>query len=572
MSSRQAKQAKNAGLALLTECLDLLSASFALATSLLKLVAVPFLLLGRWVQTASAKGSQAPSPGFQAAHEAPTASAPAVPALPPAPPVSGVSSRPHLTLVPPCPAPVPAPVALAPVALHSVRTGTGTEPGLDWQPPVEVVRPTIPAPPFGMQPTEPGETPAVRRPEKRAFALPPTSCLVPQSASPAAARDDEKLQAMGEKLMTVLSAFGVHGKVEDVTTGPVLTTFEVSPAPGTKVSKVAGIDDDLSLALGRKVRILAPIPGKSRLGFEMASDKPAKVALRDLIEDERFQDADGALPIVLGRDSVGRPVVGDLATMPHVIVSGATGSGKSVGLNVMLLSLLYRRTPAELRLLMIDPKVVELAPFEGIPHMLRPVVTDMEQAAQALQQAASEMDRRFNLFAAAGARNLASYNAGVMRAGRPADRLPSIVIVIEEYADLVMQQGKEVGDVVTRLAQKARAAGMHIILATQRPSTDVITGLIKANFPTRIAYRVSAGVDSRIILDEQGAENLLGKGDALVKIGGEMQRVQCPWVSEDEVNAVTSFLRTQGVPVTAPRAAVEARPAVRRPNLRVVGS
>jgi len=561
MSSRQVKQAKNAGLELLAAALGLLSALFALATSFLRLVAAPFLVLSRRLQAASPRGSQAPA-------EASATPVQDVPMAPPAAPVSGVSSRPHLVLVPPCPTPVP-----APPVVHSSRTGT--EPGLGCQPVerLDGVRHTLHALPIGVQPTEPGETLAVRRPQGRGYTLPPTSCLVPQSASPASERDDEKLQAMGEKLMTVLGAFGVHGKVEDVTTGPTLTTFEVSPAPGTKVSKVAGIDDDLSLALGRKVRILAPIPGKSRLGFEMASDKPAKVALRDLIEDDRFQDFQGALPVVLGRDSVGRPVVGDLATMPHVIVAGATGSGKSVGLNVMLLSLVYRRTPAELRFLLIDPKVVELAPFEGIPHMLRPVVTDMAEAAQALQVAAGEMDRRFNLFAAAGVRNLASYNAGLMRAGRPADRLPSIVIVIEEYADLVMQQGKEVGDVVTRLAQKARAAGMHIILATQRPSTDVITGLIKANFPTRIAYRVSAGVDSRIILDEQGAENLVGKGDALVKLGGEAQRVQCPWVSEDEVGAVTSFLRAQGAPVFESALPRAARPASgRRPALRVVGS
>ncbi len=429
-------------------------------------------------------------------------------------------------------------------------------------------------------PTGPHSAPAVTalapvialpRPVRgRSFTRPSLDFLTAQSASPARERDEEKLQATGETLMTALAAFGVQGKVEAVTTGPTLTTFEVSPALGTKVSKVAGIDDDLSLALGRKVRVLAPIQGTSRLGFEMASEKPAKVALRDIIADERFQQFEGALPVVLGRDSVGRPVFGDLATMPHVIVAGATGSGKSVGLNVMLMSLLYRRTPAELRLLMIDPKVVELVPFDGIPHMLRPVVTDMEQAAQALQWAVSEMDRRFQLFAAAGAKSLASYNA------RAAEKLPSIVVVIEEYADLVMQQGKAVGDVVTRLAQKARAAGMHIILATQRPSADVITGLIKANFPTRIAYRVSAGVDSRIILDEQGAEGLLGKGDALVKLGGETQRVQCPWVSEDEVNAVTSFLRLQAAPAPVHTHAAAEAPAPRipgrRPALRVVGA
>jgi len=488
MSSRQTKQAQNAGLSLLSAVLGFATALLGLASSLVKLLGA----LVAWATNRMQAASQARTNGLgrpsNSSHAAPGA-------------------------VPQCPA-VPA-VQAAPA-------------------PVQAVAPVVHLP---------------RSERNRSFTLPSLEFLVAQSASPA--RDEEKLQALGETLMSTLGAFGVYGKVEAVTTGPTLTTFEVSPAPGTKVSKVAGIDDDLSLALGRRVRVLAPIPGKSRLGFEMASEKPAKVALRELLEDERFQSFEGALPVVLGRDSVGRPVYGDLSSMPHVIVAGATGSGKSVGLNVMLMSLLYRRTPAELRFLMVDPKVVELAPFEGIPHMLRPVVTDMAEAAQALQWAASEMDRRFQLFAAAGAKSLASYNA------RAVEKLPSIVVVIEEYADLVMQQGKAVGDLVTRLAQKARAAGMHLILATQRPSTDVITGLIKANFPSRIAYRVAQGNDSRIILDEQGAESLLGRGDALVKLGGstETQRVQCPWVSEDEVNAVTSFLRMQAATGTATKRA-----------------
>jgi len=427
-------------------------------------------------------------------------------------------------------------------AASQARTNGAARPSNSYQPAPapQATVPACPAPVVQAVPVAPVPPVAVLPVRNRPFTLPSVDMLAEGSQAPA--RDEEKLQALGETLMTVLGAFGVQGKVEAVTTGPTLTTYEVSPAPGTKASKVAGIDDDLSMALGRKVRVLCPIPGTSRLGFEMPSDKPSKVALRDLLSDEAFQSFEGALPVVLGRDSVGRPVYGDLATMPHVIVAGATGSGKSVGLNVMLMSLLFRRTPAEVRFLMIDPKVVELAPFDGLPHMLRPVVTDMEQAAQALSWAASEMDRRFQLFAAVGAKSLASYNA------RATEKLPSIVVVIEEYADLVMQQGKAVGDLVTRLAQKARAAGMHLILATQRPSTDVITGLIKANFPTRIAYRVSQGNDSRIILDEQGAEHLLGRGDALVKLGGETKRVQCPWVSEDEVNAVTSFLRGQGEP------------------------
>jgi S-DNA-T family DNA segregation ATPase FtsK/SpoIIIE len=343
--------------------------------------------------------------------------------------------------------------------------------------------------------------------------------------------------------------------------------------------------DDLALALARKVRIVAPIPGKNRIGFELPNDRRVPVNLRDLVEDRRFQTLDAPLPVVLGRDILGNPVYADLASMPHVIVAGATGAGKSVGLNVMLTSLLYRRNPSELRLLMIDPKVVELAPFDGIPHMLLPVVTDMKQAATALKWAVDEMERRYQLFADAGTKNIGTYNAWARRvergeaknpaakvvigkdangfadAVRPAEgeegeaplpeTLPQIVIVVDEFADLMMQQGKEVEASVARLAQKSRAAGMHVILATQRPSVDVITGMIKANFPTRIAYRVAQKVDSRTILDEQGAEHLLGRGDMLIKLNGtnETKRVQCPMVSEEEVQAVTDFLRRQGKPV-----------------------
>jgi S-DNA-T family DNA segregation ATPase FtsK/SpoIIIE len=423
-------------------------------------------------------------------------------------------------------------------------------------------------------------------PTAAAFELPSVDFLVGDKVEPTLAIDREKLLANATKLVETLAHYGVEGKVEDILPGPTVTTYEVSPAAGTKVSKVAGLADDLALALARKVRIVAPIPGKNRIGFELPNDRRVKVLLRDLIEDGRFQSLDVPLPVVLGRDILGNPVYADLASMPHVIVAGATGAGKSVGLNVMLLSLLYRRTPDQLRMLMVDPKVVELAPFDRIPHMLLPVVTDMKQAATALKWAVDEMERRYQLFADAGTKNIATYTGWVDRVGRgearnpnarvvvakdhnglpdviPAEkgtdegeaplpeRLPWIVIVVDEFADLMMQQGKEVEAAVARLAQKARAAGMHVILATQRPSTDVITGTIKANFPTRIAYRVAQKVDSRTILDEQGAEHLLGMGDLLIKLNGtgEIKRVQCPWVSEEEVQRVTDYLRTLGEPV-----------------------
>ncbi len=418
------------------------------------------------------------------------------------------------------------------------------------------------------------------------FRLPSVDLLVAEKVDPGVSIDRDKLLANAQTLIETLAHYGVQGKVEDILPGPTVTTYEVSPAAGTKVSKVAGLADDLALALARKVRIVAPIPGKNRIGFELPNDRRVKVVLRDLIEDRRFQTLDVPLPTVLGRDILGNPVYADLASMPHVIVAGATGAGKSVGLNVMLLSMLYRRSPDEVRLLMIDPKVVELAPFDRIPHMLLPVVTDMKQAATALKWAVDEMERRYQIFADAGTKNIATYNAWVGRVARgeaknpnqrvvvgkdhnglpdevPAEKgsdegfvplpekLPWIVIVVDEFADLMMQQGKEVESAVARLAQKARAAGMHVILATQRPSTDVITGTIKANFPTRIAYRVSQRVDSRTILDEQGAEHLLGMGDMLIRLNGtgETKRVQCPWVSEEEVQRVTDCLRAQGEPV-----------------------
>jgi S-DNA-T family DNA segregation ATPase FtsK/SpoIIIE len=387
-------------------------------------------------------------------------------------------------------------------------------------------------------------------------------------------------------LEKTLADYGVTAKVEEIHPGPTVTTYEVSAQAGTKVSKVASLADDLALGLSRKVRIIAPIPGKSRIGFELPNDHRIPVNLRELVEDQRFLAlSDRApLPVVLGRDIVGAPFYADLASFPHVILAGATGAGKSVGLNVMLASLLFRRTPDELRLLMIDPKVVELAPFDGIPHLLLPVVTDMKQATVALRWAVDEMERRYQLFATAGTKNITTYNRWVERVisgavpppaqaqvdaiaadgqvitvksaqegedGRNLPgKLPYIVVVIDEFADLIMQQGKEVEAAVARLAQKARAAGLHVVLATQRPSVDVITGMIKANFPSRVAYLVAQKVDSRTILDEQGAEMLLGRGDMLVRLNGsnETRRVQCPFISEDEVAALTDYLRSQGAP------------------------
>jgi S-DNA-T family DNA segregation ATPase FtsK/SpoIIIE len=424
------------------------------------------------------------------------------------------------------------------------------------------------------------------KPKRRGeFRLPASTLFeAPNAQSPEI--DRTKILEHAEQLEKTLRDYDVSGKVVEIHPGPTVTTYEVTCEAGTKVSRVAGLADDLALGLSRKVRIIAPIPGKSRIGFELPNDQRIPVNFRELIEDQRFEKLSekAPLPVVLGRDIVGAPFYADLASMPHVIVAGATGAGKSVGLNVMLASLLMRRTPAELRLLMIDPKVVELAPFDGIPHMLLPVVTDMKQAATALRWAVDEMERRYQLFANAGTKNITTFNGWVDKVRRgdlPApkveqvtaidangetvtvptskdagdgvllpDLLPYIVIVVDEFADLMMQQGKEVEVSVARLAQKARAAGMHVVLATQRPSVDVITGMIKANFPSRIGFRVAQKVDSRTILDEMGAELLLGRGDMLVKLNGDtdIRRVQCPFVSEEEVNGLTDYLRAQGAP------------------------
>ncbi|HTM45128.1 MAG TPA: DNA translocase FtsK 4TM domain-containing protein [Polyangiaceae bacterium] len=420
----------------------------------------------------------------------------------------------------------------------------------------------------------------------RGFVLPPTSLLQP-AAAVVSGVDRERMVELAHRLEKTLTDYSVEGRVVEILPGPTVTTYEFLPAAGTKVSKVANLADDLALGLSRKVRIIAPIPGKGRIGFELPNDERTPVNLRELVEDKRFETLSekAPLPVVLGRDIVGAPYYADLASMPHVIVAGATGAGKSVGLNVMLTSLLCRRTPDELRLLMIDPKVVELAPYDRIPHLLLPVVTDMKQAATALKWAVDEMERRYQAFANAGTKNITTYNNWVERIekgelpppkpeevmavgedGAPVSvppasagqegvnlpgKLPYIVIVVDEFADLMMQQGKEVEAAVARLAQKARAAGMHVVLATQRPSVDVITGIIKANFPTRIAFRVAQKVDSATILDEKGAELLLGRGDMLVKMNGsnDMRRVQCPFVSEEEVDLLTKHLRSQGEPV-----------------------
>jgi DNA segregation ATPase FtsK/SpoIIIE, S-DNA-T family len=424
------------------------------------------------------------------------------------------------------------------------------------------------------------------------FVLPPTTLLT-DAPHNNVELDRTSLNENAERLVEKLAAYGVRGRVDAIQPGPVVTMYEFEPQSGTKISKIAGLSDDLAMALAaQKVRIVAPIPGKARVGFELPNEARETVYLRELLEDERWHALQWPLPLAFGKDITGQPVYGDLSKMPHLLVAGATGSGKSVGLNVMLASLLMKKSPDDVRLLMIDPKVVELAVFDGIPHMLLPVVTDMKKASLALRWAVDEMERRYQLFADAGARNLITYNqrvdrvlsgelsvaafaprrAGKVRAigaqgeellldpseGERPDaedfqpqRLPSIVLVVDEFADLMMVAAKDVESAIARLAQKARAAGIHVILATQRPSVDVITGMIKANFPSRIAYKVSQREDSKTILGRTGAEHLLGLGDMLTLLPGsnDLKRVHSAYISEDEVKGVCDFLRAQGVPV-----------------------
>ncbi len=465
-------------------------------------------------------------------------------------------------------------------------------------PPTTVAEPA--APPARVRAVEPvpARPPAPEPPDRivpgvgRGFVLPPTTLLAPVPQEQVVI-DEKTLRDNAARLVDKLNAYGVQGRVDEIHPGPVVTMYELEPASGTKVSKIAGLADDLAMALAaQKVRIVAPIPGKARVGFELPNKHRQSVSLREILEDARWRDTKSLLPMALGKDIAGQPVYVDMAKMPHLLVAGATGAGKSVGLNVMLASMLSRRTPEEVRMLMIDPKVVELAVFDGIPHMLLPVVTDMKKASLALRWAVDEMERRYQLFADAGAKNIGTYNervekvlrgemhvdklapkkAGKVKAqgpegeevylppdddeaadanAQPPTKLPFIVVVVDEFADLMMVAAKDVESAVARLAQKARAAGIHVILATQRPSVDVITGMIKANFPARIAFKVAQRQDSQTILGQNGAEHLLGMGDMLMIPPGaaELKRVHCAYISEDEVQAVCDFLRMQGKPV-----------------------
>lgn len=363
--------------------------------------------------------------------------------------------------------------------------------------------------------------------------------------------DETWMEEQGERLIEALSYFQIQASILSIVQGPAVTQFEVTVAQGVKVSKIRNLADDLKLALAaRDIRIQAPIPGKSSIGIEIPNRKSRPVRISEVIGSPIFKDSESPLEAAMGLDLTGKPVTLDLRKMPHGLIAGATGSGKSVCINSLLVSLLYKSSPRDLKLLLIDPKMVELAPYNHIPHLISPVITDVKAATASLKWAVEEMERRYQLFAHVGVRDLNRYNKLVKEKGDHAQHLPYILIVIDELADLMMMSPSDVEDAICRIAQKARACGIHLVIATQRPSVDVITGLIKSNIPTRIAFSVSSQVDSRTILDSQGAERLLGRGDMLY-LGNGMSapvRLQGTFVTDDEIEEVIAHVRKQGEP------------------------
>jgi S-DNA-T family DNA segregation ATPase FtsK/SpoIIIE len=431
-----------------------------------------------------------------------------------------------------------------------------------------------------------------RKQISKSYQMPSPVDLLDTHAARAAHQTDSVLKFQSEVLVNSLASFGIEGSVTDVHPGPVITMYEFAPGPGIKVARIVNLADDLAMALkALKVRVVAPLPGKSTVGIEVPNPQRETVGLKEMLTSEVFIRARSKLALALGKDIFGRPVVTDLRAMPHLLVAGATGSGKSVGLNCLLLNILFTAHPDEVKLLLIDPKVLELQVYDGVPHLIRPVITNPKEAARGLGWVVQEMERRYQVLAELGVRNIDAYNKKVaelqetgssllrtvkklskgqsmnLEEGAPLletsqeERvpLPYIVVVIDEFADLMMVAPKDIEDRIARLAQMARASGIHLVLATQRPSVDVVTGLIKANFPARIAYQVSSKIDSRTILDANGAESLLGKGDMLFLSSGTggINRLHGPYVSDEEVRGVVEFVKSQAAPVYDP-VAVEA--------------
>lgn len=416
------------------------------------------------------------------------------------------------------------------------------------QDPPELFTPdTETAPAETAAPAAPASEP-VSQPPARPYQIPSIDFLqngVSRAGDPAV---DQEMKEKAGILVETLKSFGVTVRITGIFRGPSVTRYEIQPAAGIKVSKITGLADDIALSLAAQgVRIEAPIPGKPAIGIEVPNSHKDTVSLREILESDSFRSSRSKLAFAVGRDIAGNAVVGDIARLPHMIIAGATGSGKSVCTNSIIMSILYHATPEEVKLILIDPKIVEFTVYEGIPHLLIPVVTDPKKAAGALNWAVQEMQRRYNLFAENSVRDLGDYNAAAAQPGSGLEPMPQIVVIIDELADLMMTTSKEVEDSICRLAQKARAAGMHLIIATQRPTTDIITGLIKANIPSRIALSVMSQVDSRTILDTGGAEKLLGHGDMLYLPNGKIKpvRVQGCFTSTKEIEKVVDFIKSQ---------------------------
>jgi S-DNA-T family DNA segregation ATPase FtsK/SpoIIIE len=399
------------------------------------------------------------------------------------------------------------------------------------------------------------------RRRSRAAGLLPSLDLLDHVAPSQQNQSPEEFHTQARFLEQKLRDFGVEGEVVQVLPGPVITMYEFAPAPGIKVSRIVNLQDDLALVMrALSVRVVAPVPGKAVVGIEIPNKRRETVRLRELLDSEAFHTSTSKLTLAVGKDILGKPVATDLALIPHLLIAGATGSGKSVGLNSMLCSLLFRATPADVKMIMIDPKMIELSIYDGIPHLLIPVVTNPKKAAMALRRVVEEMERRYQLLALKGVRSIAQYNqrladeqasgqavapsaeTGVDAVLQPAEKLPYLVVVIDELSDLMMVSSRDVEDALTRIAQMARAAGIHLIVATQRPSVDVLTGVIKANFPARMSFQVSSKTDSRTILDANGAEKLLGRGDMLFLAPGtsKPQRIHGAYVSEAEINRLVT--------------------------------
>jgi S-DNA-T family DNA segregation ATPase FtsK/SpoIIIE len=434
---------------------------------------------------------------------------------------------------------------------------------------------------------EEDETPqrarAARRPRPRpvprrsaGYALPSLSLLAASRPQDRSTPDDEEIEENAEALESVLEDFGVRGDIINARPGPVVTLYELEPAPGIKSSRVIGLADDIARSMSALSARVAVVPGRNVIGIELPNEKREKVYLRELLSGDSYTETAARLPLCLGKTIGGEPVIVDLARMPHLLIAGTTGSGKSVAINTMILSLVYRLRPDQCRLIMVDPKMLELSVYDGIPHLLTPVVTDPKKAIVALKWAVREMEERYKKMSKLGVRNVDGYNARVAEAKAKGETLtrtvhtgydkdsgeavyekeeldleplPYLVVIVDEMADLMMVAGKDIEGAIQRLAQMARAAGIHVILATQRPSVDVITGTIKANFPTRISFQVTSKIDSRTILGEQGAEQLLGQGDMLYMAGGgRIIRVHGPFVSDEEVEKVVQHLKAQGAP------------------------